>query len=120
MLRRGFSDAGDGGHCDLARVWPMERKKVQRYISLGGTEKYLEDVEKGWAIHGDRYVLFNIRRFREMLEELDLPVTVEAIRYVRLTQLEEELKETEPDAQLTEEQAQLLQTEMRKVRVALF
>lgn len=97
----------------------MEQKPISRFVSLGGTEKYLEDVDEGWPVHGDLLVLWNLKTFVQMLEGLNMPVTLRAAGYVGLNALIETLEGTEEDAKLTAEQSTDLRDGMRKVRVAM-
>jgi len=92
----------------------LRKQNIWKYINIGTGFRYLQEAKKGRSIHGDSFILENIERFSENLEELGLPVTSRAA--YDLGSLYEELLETDEDAKLTEEQAKALRDAIMTLR----
>ncbi len=62
----------------------MKPINVWSYIKIGTGFRYLQEATKGRPIHGASFVLENINRFLETLDELELHVTGRASNKLRL------------------------------------
>ena len=93
----------------------MEAKSILSYYQFGTGIRYLQDASKGHTIHGESYILDNMRATINHFDTLGLQVTRRAAR--EFISLGKELSETEKDAKLTAEQASklsLVVTDLRK------
>ena len=96
----------------------MKQRAIVRYITFGTTIRYLQDASEGGTVHGEDWVVDNIRWFFRYLEECELPVTMRASK--ELEALADELEATPADHRLTAEEAQKLQNIVTQVRSTLF
>lgn len=85
----------------------MERKSIYDYFFFGTAVRYLQDVKAGYPIFGDTWVLSNIDRCLNELDELGLRVT--SIAASQLRQFRAPLAETkDKTSKLSQEQAEAL------------
>lgn len=97
----------------------MRGESIRGYIWFGSVLRYLQDVQEGNPIHGERVVVGNLREFLGKLDELELVVTANAARNEGLPGLLEELEASAADARLTLEQATRLTGSVTAVRKTL-
>lgn len=97
----------------------MISKNISRYIFFGTSLRYLQDVEEGLSVHGSNFVLHNIASIFSYLDEFNLVVT-KRVSY-ELKMFTEELKKTDKDHELTNQEAEKLSrimTDLRKTLIA--
>jgi len=92
----------------------MKPKTIFSYIWIGTCLRYLQDAQSGWSIHKKNYVMDNINRFLETLEENELHVTERAC--AELLKIQEKLKSKTEDSKLSAEEAKNLNDIMDRVR----
>ena len=95
----------------------MLERSVWQYIALGTCVRFLLDAKPGWRIHGDAWILTNIRGFISELERFELPVTRRAARPLETAGAD--LEKTEDGARLSDSQATNLRNLVRSVRDTL-
>ena len=61
----------------------MKPIPIGKYIALGASIRYLQDVTKGFPIKADLSVLFNIEAVLDAFDEHDLPVSGRAAYTLR-------------------------------------
>ena len=82
----------------------MEKKSIRGYFFFGTVVRYLQDATAGYRIFGSGYILANINRCLDELDELGLTVTKNAAH--KLIKFRNELtKISDKNARLSEEQA---------------
>lgn len=96
----------------------MESKRISRYIVFGTELRYLQDCQEGWVVHKEAFVLENINRFFNHLNEFDLPVTQRAA--FELRKFRDRLRESKTDHVLTNDEASELSNIMKDLRKTLF
>jgi hypothetical protein len=95
----------------------VKGKIITEYIWLGLQWRYLQDAEASFKIHGDSYILANIRAVFRKLQDFGLPVTVRAAK--ELKELEDKFEKMEVTATLTTEQAKSLNKVMSDLQMTL-
>lgn len=96
----------------------MERKSIVGYFYFGTCVRYLQDVEEGYSIFGDGFVLANINRFLDILDSLELTVTkLAAVRIVRFR--DKLAKIQDKDSKLSTEQFDELRSLCQEIRHTL-
>jgi len=97
----------------------VQEQSVWEFIGFGTSLRFLQDVQAGWRIHGDKKVLANLKWFFEDLDEMGLIVTANVAHDEMLGDLRDELAGTGNDARLTDTQATALRTRITAVRKTL-
>jgi len=92
----------------------MESVAIWQYIYFGTALRYFQDVQEGWPVHGENFILDNLDSFLRRLKEFALPVTERAA--VDLRVIREELAETDAQHKLTSDEAKRLAQEVKDVR----
>ncbi len=92
----------------------MKSRPIVGYIFLGLGWRYLQDINAGTLIHGDGFVLFNIKTVLQRLEEFNLQVTLRSA--TELYELRDEFEKLPLEAILTVEQAGKLSQAMRDLQ----
>lgn len=96
----------------------MQSKPILEYIFFGTALRYLQDVDAGFTVHGEEYVLYNIDSFLYSLQEFDLPVTQRAA--YELQAFRDKLSKSASDSKCTVEEANELCKIMEDLRKTLF
>jgi hypothetical protein len=91
----------------------MIQKSIVDYYYFGTELRYLADAKEGLPLEGDGYILQNIARFLENLDELGLMVTKRAAS--KLRQVFQDLEKSEGE-RLSREQASELGSVMRTLK----
>jgi len=92
----------------------MKKKDIWSYITVGSCLRFLQDARKGWPIHKEFSVLWNVDKFLIYLEDLDLAVTERASGKLRT--FSETLREMEEESVLTQALATELSGIITEVR----
>ena len=95
----------------------MRAKSIHGYFYFGTCVRYLQDATEGIGIHGDGYLIDNIRSLFGSLDELDLQVTSRAAYDLDI--LKQELEATQDGALLTKDQADRLKSTVSNLRPPL-
>jgi hypothetical protein len=97
----------------------MLEKSIYEYILFGTGLRYLQDAKAGWPIkREDKFVLGNINRFLNNLDEFKLPVTKRAAN--DLIKFKEKMEKKPEDSTLTVKEANELKKIMKDLRKTLF
>lgn len=94
----------------------MIRRSVINYYIFGTEMRYLQDVKEGWKIHKDNFVIHNLERFLNRIQELQLDVTYRACWELR--KFKDELAVSDNE-KLSAEQASKLSKMMTDARLTL-
>ena len=96
----------------------MEKQPISSYFWFGTCVRYLSDATEGFSIKGDGGVLFNLERFFEEIERLDLQVSRRATQnpYIKLDAFRDELTALDDNAVLSKEQAEKLKEKIHSMR----
>lgn len=95
----------------------MKSRAITQYIYFGTGLRYLQDAREGHRVHGKAYILDNVDVFFDYLEKFDLPVTQRASYELR--QFRNELAESDPEHELTADEASKLSKTVTQVRETL-
>ena len=93
----------------------MIQKTVKDYILIGTCVRFLQDVKKGYKIHGDRCVIGNINKLLNEFDNLGLNVTKRAAKL--LIKNRDELEAMDKNFVLTEigaKKLKIIMTDLRK------
>jgi len=74
----------------------MREYALSRFLGMGATFRYLQDIKVGWPVHPKNGILQNLQRFLKFLEILGLKVTLNASK--KLQSMSTELEKYSPDA----------------------
>ena len=96
----------------------MQYKSLYDFFWFGTCLRYLQDVQEGFFVHGESFVLENLRQFFMHVKQLGLNVT-ERHAHSQLDSLYEELLQYENDAEISAEKANQLREAMNKIRETL-
>jgi len=100
----------------------MQRRSIDDYIFFGTALRYLQDAKAGWKLAGppgqeDYFVLGNVRKLLDQVEEFELHVTSRASWSVR--QLLADLEKLPGDHGITEDEAHRLRDAVERLRPTL-
>ena len=96
----------------------MQSRSILDYISFGTCLRFLQDVKKGWSVHGESWILENIDSFLDNLQKFNLPVTQRAV--YELKEFRDKLAKLDSDSKLTDDETSTLSEIMNDVRKTLF
>jgi hypothetical protein len=97
----------------------LKEAALNEFLYLGTSLRFLQDARTGQRIGGWGTILYNLENFWTTIQHLNLQVTRSVFRQKFLDVLLVELKQSNPEALLTEEQAKKLGDGMDVVREAL-
>jgi hypothetical protein len=97
----------------------MQSRPIFPYISFGTIIRYLQDVNVGDRIHGERFILENIEALLRKLDQLNLVVTKRSPRIQDLIRLKEELVSQSSDHILSNDEADRLRAIIKDLRLIL-
>ena len=92
----------------------MKAINVWSYIKIGTGFRYLQEATKGRPIHGESFVLENIKRFLDAVDNLEMHVTGRAAK--KLRGLYERLSKKSENAVLTSSEAEEVRGLIKEVR----
>lgn len=95
----------------------MNKKRVDQYYYFGTSIRYLQDVKVGWPIHEEDFLLDNINRFFNHLNNINLVVTKRASH--KLIKFKEKIESKDKKTLITQEEASELSTIMNNIRHTL-
>jgi hypothetical protein len=97
----------------------LKKLALSQFLYLGASLRFLQDAEVGMPIHSWGRVLYNLDHFAAEIQRLNLRVTSSVFNLKQLHVLTTELKTSNEDAKLTEEQAKKVRVSMEVVRATL-
>lgn len=98
----------------------MIKRAISTYIHLGTVIRFLQDAKSSHSIHKDGWILENIEKLFEHLDNFNLKITKNTDSSAELRKLESELKKRPLDETLNEEDVQKISGIAGRIKETLY